>query len=87
MRFILSCLAILMSVAAVQFNLADMRTVAPKPPAAIIVDLQPNPAKPVLIPIPNHFCDDEYLGEWDVMKCEPRDKDLRHSPELFSKFL
>ena len=84
MKAILSCLAILMSAAALQFNLADMRTVAPKPSAAV-VDLQP--AKPVLTPIPNHFCDDEYLGEWDVMKCEPRDKDMRHEPELYSKLL
>lgn len=85
MKFILSCLAILMSMAAVQFNLTDMRTVAPKPSTAIAADLQPG--KPILIPIPNHFCDDDYLGEWDVMKCEPREKDLRHTPELFSKFL
>ena len=85
MRFILSCAAILISAASVMFNLSAPRTLPSKPSTAIVADLEPE--KPILMPIPNHFCDDEYLGEWDVMKCDPREKDLRHSPELFSKFL
>ena len=85
MRIVLSCVAILMSTAAVQFNLADTRNASPKPKTEIVVDLEPQ--KPILTPIPNHFCDEEYLGEWDVMKCEPRDKDMRHEPELFSQLI
>jgi hypothetical protein len=53
-----------------------------EPATAVIVDLD-EPTKPQA----NQFCDEDAIGNFEPIPCPPRYKDLRHTPELFTKFL
>lgn len=67
-------LALLLSLAACQLQLAQVRKPI-KPPAAI-----PPPPR-------NPFCDDEVIGSFEPIPCEPRYCDMRHCPELYTNIL
>ena len=85
MRTLLSGIAILISMVTLCFQFTK-EPEQPAPLLTIVADggvVDNRSADEILNLMPNRFCQDEFIGNWEPMECGPREKDLRHQPELF----
>lgn len=78
MRYLFSLYVLILTAALLHSNSAPKPTLVP---ASAILDLDDLKAAP------NQFCDDEVVGSFEPMVCGPRQKDLRHSPELYVRWI